>query len=211
MNKRDKYRFSFTAGGLLLNESICLATLFVELQNWEDVKKKVMEGNLLQRRAVSSGKRIYREVRRRLFCLSEEEIKFFVSASIDEQRALAFMATCRHYRFIYDYVVEVVRYNYLNSKDRLTRSDYERFVAHVELYHPEYEKLRDSTRDKIRQILHSILREVGLLSSSDGEEIRSLFLSPSIERIIAERDPSMFKVFLLSDEKIAKVLRSYGR
>lgn len=206
MKKTGKYIFSFTAGGLLLNESTCLAALFLELGNWGDVRKKVMEDNLLQQRTASSAKRIFGEVRRRLCRLSKGEMEFFLSSSADDRRATAFVAVCRHYRFIYDYILEVVRYNYFNGRDRLERCDYERFTSQVELIHPEYEKLTDKTRDKIRQVLHGILREVGLMSADN--RIEPLFVSRPLGKVLSEGDPYVLRAFLLADEQIEKVLKN---
>lgn len=206
MKKTGKYIFSFTAGGILLNESTCLAALFLELGNWGDVRKKVMEDNLLQQRTASSAKRVFGEVRRRLCRLSKGEMEFFLSSSVDDRRAAAFVAVCRHYRFIYDYVLEVVRYNYFNGRDRLERCDYERFTSQVELIHPEYEKLTDKTRDKIRQVLHGILREVGLMSADN--RIEPLFVSRPLGKVLSEGDPYVLRAFLLADEQIEKVLKN---
>lgn len=211
MKKTGKYTFSFTAGGLLLNESTCLATLFLELGNWEDVREKAIKDNLLQRRTASSSKRIFSEIRRRLRHLSEREMSFFLSSSIDDKRAMAFVAICRHYRFIYDYIVEIVRYNHLNGKTKLERNDYDRFTAQVELIHPEYEKLTDKTKNKVRQVLHGILREVGLLSSAGDDGVTPFFVSRPLGELLSDSDPSILAVFLLSDEQIEKVLKNHGR
>ena len=54
MALRGKYRLSFTAGGLLLAESLALAEKFLEIGDWDSVQVWAVETNLLQARTLSS-------------------------------------------------------------------------------------------------------------------------------------------------------------
>jgi len=44
-----RYKFSFTAGSLLLNETIKVAEVYVKTGNWEKTREHVMHTNLLQK------------------------------------------------------------------------------------------------------------------------------------------------------------------
>jgi len=55
--KKEKYSMSFTTGGLFYRESVALAMLFVELNDWDSVREKVLSENLLQYRTLNTSKR----------------------------------------------------------------------------------------------------------------------------------------------------------
>ncbi|WP_294031089.1 BrxA family protein, partial [Thiolapillus sp.] len=68
-----RYRMSFSTGGLFLQESVLLATLYGEKKDWDQVRTEVIDNNLLQSRTVSTTKRIVREVIGRLQELDDQE------------------------------------------------------------------------------------------------------------------------------------------
>ena len=72
--RKEPYRLSFTTGALLHYESITVAELYVNSQDWGNVRRLVLDENRLQMRTIGTSKRIYWEIASRLKCLSADEL-----------------------------------------------------------------------------------------------------------------------------------------
>ncbi len=178
------YDVAFTAGGLLLRESLILAERYRQLGDWQAVRLAVCDENLLQARTVSSMNRVGREVVQRLQTLRETELEFLLDASPQEQAWLLWVAICRRYALIADFAVEVLRERYLSLKADLNFEDFDAFFHHKADWHPALESVRPVTRDKLRQVLFRMLREAGLLGSN--HMIHAAMLSPPFIALIRQ-------------------------
>ena len=175
---------SFTTGGLLLRESVQVGGLFLGLGDWNLVRSQVLSNNILQARKVSSGQRWAREIIFRLQKLRRNEMNLLVSGNSQDQANLLWIAICRRFSFIEDFMAEVVRERYLSLRYDLGYPDFNAFVEAKSDQHPELVGISASTRNKLRQVLFRMLHEVHLLSRDNqitmptlGRELTSLMLS----------------------------------
>ena len=176
--KNDKYIMSFTTGGLFHLESVKLAGLFLELGDWNAVREKVISGNVLQARTRNSLKRVCREVISRLRTLAPHELDLLIRGSAQEQRYLLWLSVCRYYKFIADFADEVVHEHYVSLKNDLRYEDFDWFFNKKSEWHIELDKIRPTSRCKLRQVLFKILREADLLTPNNT--INSAMLSPQL-------------------------------
>lgn len=187
---------SFTTGSLFHRESVKLAALYLELGDWNAVRDKVISNNLLQTRTLNTLKRVCREVISRLKTLSIEELNFLVEANPQEQSYLLWLATCRRYRFIADFAIEVLRERYITLKTDVNHEDFDSFFNRKSEWHAELDAIQPTTRNKLRQVLFRILREAGLLASNNI--INAAILSPELLNAISHnnrRDVLFLPVF----------------
>ena len=105
----DRYSMSFTTGCLFYRESVKLATLFVDLKDWNIVRNTVLADNLLQARTQNTSKRVCQEIISRLKTLSVQELELLNKGTSQEQAYLLWLAICRRYTFIGDFAVEIIR------------------------------------------------------------------------------------------------------
>ncbi len=192
----DTYSMSFTTGGLLHRESVDLATLYLDLADWKSLRDKVVAGNLLQTRTRSTLKRICQEVISRIRTLGPDELQFLVAANHQEQAYLLWLATCRQYKFIADFAVEVLRERYITLKNDLTNEDFNSFLNRKSEWHKELDRITPATRSKLRQVLFKILREADLLTANN--RINAALLSPRLFKLILRgnrQDILLFPVF----------------
>lgn len=194
--KSEKYSMSFTTGGLFHRESVKIATLYLELGDWDAVRDKVFSDNILQTRTVETSKRLSREIISRLKKLSFSELSFLVHASSQEQAYLLWIAVCRRYKFIEDFAIEVLRERHLSLKTDLRHEDFDSFFNKKAEWHNELDQIRPATRNKLRQVMFKILHEADLLTANNT--INTAMLSPNLLEAIHHgnrRDTLTFPAF----------------
>jgi len=159
-----KYNMSFTTGGLFYNESLKAAAVFLSLMDWEKVRERMLSDNLLQTRTKSSAIRISREICLRLETLTGRQLRLLESGSAQEQRYLLWIAVCKRYAFIQQFMGEMVREKYARMDLQLSPADYDIFFHEKAEIHVELDRLSASTRAKLRQVLLKAMREAEILS-----------------------------------------------
>jgi len=200
----DKYRLSFTTGGLYYRESIKLSELYLRLRDWSEVRQKTLAENLLQLNTHSSQIRTYREVSSRLQQLSDIELELFMDCSEQDKRHLLWLAICRYYKFIEEFAVEVLREKFLSMDTSLTHHDYDVFFNRKSEWHDELYALSHSTRNKLRQVLFLMLVEAGLLSKNNS--IISAIITPWVAREIFKPSNSQAVIYPISDADLGGLL-----
>lgn len=205
MMSAEKYNMAFTAGGLLIRESVELAKLYLVSGDWKDVKTQANSDNLIQSRTASSLERICREICFRLEGLHEDELAVLIDGSLQEQQQILWVAICRRHRFIYEFAVEVIREKYLQLNFDLLQEDYDAFFNAKAEWHDELEKLAESTRIKLRTVVFRMLREADLLTKA--HIINPVMLTHQVARTIGTHTPDDLRVFPLSDRDIRELLQ----
>lgn len=158
--------------------------------------------NLLQMRKSSSRIRLVREIRHRISTLSKQEIQFLASASIREQALILFLAVCRHYQFIRDFVLEVLSPKVAALDHQIALSDYSRFIDTKAALHPELTSLSDSSAAKIRQVLFRMLHEAGLVESTRTLRITPPAPSRALVQLIQQTDAKQLAWLLITGSEI---------
>lgn len=198
----EPYSMSFTTGALLYHESLIIAEQYAALGNWDSVRDKVIGDNLLQMRTLNAAKRIYREVASRLTRLTSDELDLLRTGSRQEQNYLLWLAVCKRYRFIYDFAVEILREKYLRLDFELSYQAYDTFFEDKAEWHPEVERVADSTRSKQRQVVFKMLREAELLSADN--RILPAMVTPRLVAAIEADNPNHFTIFPLFAADVKK-------
>ena len=188
-----KYNMSFTACPLLWQDSIKIATLYRELHDWKAVKSYAQANNSLQARTSSALSRITREICMRLATFSEEELELFIDGEPREQKALLWVALCRRHLFIREFAVEVLRERWLNFRHDLRYEDYDAFFHAKAEWDEDLERMADTTRKKLRQVLFLMMRDADLLSS--GNVIQQALLTPRLIGLLSKKNRQALLVF----------------
>lgn len=91
----ERYRLSFTTGGLFLQEAPVVAARYLQLGDWSATRNQLRDQNLLQVRTAAAATRISKEVTARLQELSSEELSALLDLSLRDQANLLWVAVCR--------------------------------------------------------------------------------------------------------------------
>lgn len=193
----QRYSMSFTTGALLYRESVIVAELYAELGDWTSVRSRVLADNSLQMRTPNSSERICSEVTSRLKQLTQEELAFVTNGSRHEQGYVLWLASCKRYRLLHDFAVEIIREKYLRLDLNLTNADYDAFYHAKADWHPELAAVASKTFRNQRNFLYQALRDADLLTT-DGRILPAL-LTPTLARAIRDDDPAHFAIFPVSE------------
>ncbi len=183
----NKYRLSFTSGGMFLQESVQAIRLFGREQNWSSVREMLVDQQVISYKTISSARRLSREIVLRLGSLRESEINFFSNADFEERRAILWIAICRTYGIIPEFVRSVLTERLLSMRVDLSPRDFAGFLEDQALIHDEVANLKSATRTKLRTVLYRMLGEAGFYNKIDG--LKKAHLPVSVRHVIDSSSP----------------------
>lgn len=192
--QQQKYRMSFSVGGLMLNESLAIAGVYRPGEPWPKARERLLGKGASSLPKLASQTRALREAFDRISRLSDVERYYLViEADRAEQQAMMWLAICRTYRFVHEFAVEVINERYQSWRLDLGLEVFDRFLAEKAECDPSLAKLSSSTCAKLRQVLFRILRESGL-RNGDGR-IQPIWLSERMKRLIEDSYPADLRIF----------------
>ena len=201
----DRYRLSFTTGGLFLQEAPLVAERYLALRDWSRTRDQVRNDNLLQVRTAAAALRISKELISRLEHLDLPELEELLHGSLRDRGYLLWVAACRRFAIIHDFAVEVLREHYLLLRRQISLGDYDAFYNSKALWHTELDEIATSTQHKLRQNLFRMLRDADLIS--DQQHIQDAMLSPRLAQLLARRGQDELLVFPATDNDMKRWLK----
>jgi hypothetical protein len=200
----DRYRLSFTTGGLFLQEAPLVAERYLALRDWSRTRDQVRNDNVLQVRTAAAALRISKELVSRLELLELSELEELLHGSLRDRGSLLWVAACRRYAIIHDFAVEVLREHYVLLRRQISFRDYDAFYNSKALWHTELDEIATSTQLKLRQNLFRMLRDADLIS--DQQHIKAAMLSPRLAQLLACRGQDELLVFPATDNDMKRWL-----
>jgi hypothetical protein len=201
----ERYRLSFTTGGLFINESEDAARRYLQAGNWETAREEVRTENALQVRTAAAAIRISKEIVARLETLSKEEIDFLVECSATDRVHLLWSAVSRRYALLQEFARDVLREHFILMRRQILLSDFDAFYNQKALWRPELDQLAESTRRKLRQNLFRMMREAGYII--DQYTIAPALLTPALAQLLAKKGVDSLLIFPASDLDIRRWLQ----
>jgi hypothetical protein len=201
----QRYRLSFTVGGLLARESIPVASTYLQVGDWVKTRAIVREQNLIQQRAAASTLRLSREIVDRLSTLDLPELELIVEGAANERIQLLWSSLCRTYLIIEEFAREVLRERHLLLTSTVTYDEYDAFIRSKALWHEELDDLKSSTALKMRAELFRMLHEADLLTTAG--HIVPPVLSTQVVDLLARRGVGALTVFPITDTAIERMVR----
>jgi len=204
MERKSKYILSFTAASLRLNEMVKVAKAANEM-GVTDLKMVKDSGVVFGSVKSRTSDREFREIRKRLEKLTPTQIDILINGDLISQKQIAFLAVCKHYTFIRDFTIEVLRDKTLVFDYTINESDFNSFIDRRFNVHPELEVFSESTLKKAKQVMFHIFEQSGIINNAIDKMIQPQVVNPDVIRTVASEDPAWLKVFLMSDMDIKQV------
>ena len=199
-----KYILSFTTMSLNVYETQEVAKLFLKHQSWDEVRKIIIDENYLQKSAMSTLKRQFIEIRKRINNLTEEELEYLAQNDY-EAKYVVMLSAFKTYKMIYDFAVEVMMEKYFKGDMKILESDFENFIESKKLAYENLNTVTDSTKYKLRQVMFKMFEEAELITSTKEKIIKKPLLSRNLCKIIKNDDENYLKAFLLSKDEIERI------
>lgn len=190
LNNRVKYGVSFTAGALLKNESIKVVDTYLSIKDWDCVRKKLLDDNILQARKTSSSTRQIRELILRLSTLTDQQLQRLVVAHPEDQKAILLLAVCKAYPLIFDLLTEKISENFHRRQFQLNAEQVNGFLQRKADWHDELQILSSATSKKCVQVIIRILKEAGLIDSEG--RIKTISTSGDVANWYMQTIPNLY-------------------
>lgn len=201
--KEKTYRLSLTGVQFALNETLLIANEFSKNNDWDETQKSVVENYLLGSNNRNSNVRKFREIKLRLQNLTQEELNLLIQGSTEDQKAMTYLAICKSYPILQQYVVEIIRQKILRFDYMLFDSDYSLYYQDKAEIYEKLQTLKESTQNKIKRVVHKILFDVNILvEGKEGHTIVPPILTDKIKNVIKQDSREWLKCFLLPDGEI---------
>lgn len=201
--KEKTYRLSLTGVQFALNETLLIANEFFKHKNWDKSKKEVIENYLLGSDNRRSNVRKFREIKIRLQNLTQQELNILIEGTTEDQKAMAYLAICKTYPILHQYVVEVIRQKILRFDYMLFKSDYSLYYQDKAEVYEKLQTLKESTQIKIKRVIHKILFDANILvEGNEGHIIAPPILTDKIRDVIKQDNREWLKCFLLTDGEL---------
>lgn len=216
----ERYRLSFTVGGLLASQGRALAEMYLNHLNHAGggdaecssqtevgksiaaIRQQAIEENVLAIRTDSANRRVVAETTRRLSALTVGELAYLAGpdSSISDREALMWIAMCRYYAIVGEFAGEVLKKHYFTGNTHLDFEDYDRFIADKATWHPELEAVSGGTAKKLRSNLFKAMAEAHLFDKN-SDTVVSFLPSPSLTDILMKR-PDSFGFFPMRESSL---------
>ena len=205
----NDYIFSYTAATLMLHETNEVMKKYLEYKDWNKVKEIVIEENIMQKQSVSSRKRVFTEIKRRIETLSNEQLEYVNESSSSDIRNFIFLTILKTYRFIFEFMTEVISKKVLMFDYKILNSDYETFFESKKYAVEQLESITEATQYKLKQVLFRILEEAMIIDNTKSKNILKPHLSGEVIKLIIKDNPIYLKAFLYTDYEIEKMKERY--
>lgn len=191
-DSQQKYSLSFTSIGARRPETIEVARAYVDCLDWTEVRRRIVEDNIISLNRESTRKRVGRELIKRLRMLDTDEMAFLADAVDDDQIAMIWLVICRTYPVLRAFSTEVVAARFSKMVPDVPRTAWAAFIEES-IDHPALARLTVKSRKQLEIRAFGMLRECHLLD--DAYNITPLYPSPRFTSLIRERAPWDIELF----------------
>ena len=201
----SEYIFSYTAATLMMNETDEVIKKYLVYRDWDRVRDIVIEENIMQKQSVSSRKRVFTELKRRIETLTPEQLSYVEEASSSDIRNLIFLSILKTYKFIFEFMTDIISRKVLMFDYKILNSDYESFFESKKNSIEALENITENTTYKLKQVLFRILEEAMIIDNTKNKNIVKPHISNEVAQLIVKDNPVYLKAFLYTDYEIEKV------
>jgi len=147
----------------------------------DEIKKVVINENILQQDKVSSTKRRLRYLLPRVNVLDETLRRFVIQGPIENRKVINLYSILKTDRLFYEFMNEVIREKFQNHNYLFEKKDLNAFFAYKAEQDEYLRSWSDSTVQRLKQVFVKILEEVGILADRKTGELRRLMIDEALK------------------------------
>ena len=196
--KPNEYLVSFTAGGLLAEETRSVIPYLNDAAIL-DLPTEIKHPQYLHTNAESARQRVVQELKKRYKATGQLVFDVFKDAGLPQQNILIFYTCMKTYQILFDFMFQTVLEKWLSRNLTLDKLDVQHFLDIQSASHPEIDEWAETTREKIETVMVRMLNEVGLLQ---GGQLHSVDAPDHFWRSFVDfGDPWFLQAMLLNKEQ----------
>lgn len=181
MASLNKYSSSLNGAQFMLYEFTQIVKLKEQGLTDDEIKKVVMNENILQQDKVSSTKRRLRYLLPRVNVLDETLRRFVIQGPIEYRKVINLYSILKTDRLFYEFMNEVIREKFQNHNYLFEKKDLNTFFAYKAEQDEYLRSWSDSTVQRLKQVFVKILEEVGILADRKTGELRRLMIDEALK------------------------------
>ena len=159
----EDYSAKLTAEPFLYNETKIIAKYLLEGEDFEKLKKRNIEENLIQHKKVKSVIRTNSPIFRRLKVLNKDLLEDFVCSDIETSKFILLYAIMKTDKLVRDFIFEVYKDKLLMRKDYIEKFDIDNWYEEKCILSETLKNRTESTTAKLKQVIMKIMQDSGLV------------------------------------------------
>lgn len=178
---------SLTRAQFLYYEMRTTARLMMELQNDEEVIRKIISENLFQYPTEKSLNQITRDCLSRLHAMEDNSLVLAIAnQDSGTGKQICLYAMMRKYRLIWDFMITVIGSKYRQLNASFNRSDINAFIMQLQEQDDYVASWSESTCKKVSSVLARILIENEYIDNGKATTLNPVLISRPLESAIRE-------------------------
>lgn len=167
----------------------------------EQIKRTIIEENVFQYRTKETLNRVLRTIFDRIQYIDDELAYVFLHGVRQDVNAILLYSFLMANRLPREFVMEVVRYHYINQKRVITDGVINAFFERKEEESEDVRNWNIATKKKVRQVLLRILVECQLLKKEEQEwRITPILISQRLRELVKKDDTKRLLLKFVLDE-----------
>lgn len=167
----------------------------------EQIKRTIIEENVFQYRTKETLNRVLRTIFDRIQYIDDELAYVFLHGVRQDVYAILLYSFLMANRLPREFVMEVVRYHYINQKRVITDGVINAFFERKEEESEDVRNWNIATKKKVRQVLLRILVECQLLKKEEQEwRITPILISQRLRELVKKDDTKHLLLKFVLDE-----------
>lgn len=185
----QQYSAAFTSEWLLQNEMRIFLRLEQEGKSPIEIRNQVLEENLFQMKRQGTIVTALKVINRRLRFLEPSLRQMFLINPRHDRLAILLYSFLKSYRLPREFVLELLRHNWLNHRNRVSAGEVVSFFEHKAEQSPVVGNWAPETKKKLRQVMLRFLTECGLLQTHKDYWLITPILSSVELRAYVSEEP----------------------
>ncbi len=183
-----RYKADITAGSLKVTESRVIAGLLLRDVSGKQWRKALYEDNVLQTRSLKTAKRLSVLIRGRLALVEAPLWKLIRDGSAVEATHSCLAAAVKASCLLGDFLDLVVRDHYRTFKETLSLLLWDDYIEDCRSRDPDMPQWSDSTVQRLRSSVYSILAEAGYIDSTKARRLQAVHIVEPVIRYLEKHD-----------------------
>lgn len=159
----EDYSAKLTGEPFLYNETKILAKYLLDGEDFDNLRKRNVEENLIQHKKISSVSRTNSPIFRRLKIMDNEMLEDFVCSDIENSKYILLYAIMKTDRLVRDFVFEVYKDKLLMRKEYIEKFDIDNWYEEKCILSETLKNRTESTAAKLKQVIMKIMQDSGLV------------------------------------------------